>query len=106
MGFPDVEPGEATVEARFIMRSAATHKVTVNARISKEMIIGDHKGGEPPKRMELLFSSAGEKGLEIYLLRVSFQACQTWYQLIFEQMGKKDDSKELYDQVKKIQGLL
>ena len=70
--YTDGERRWITKEARFIMRSAATHKVTLNARIFKEMIVGDHNGGEPPKRNELLFSAAGEKGIEIYLLRVSF----------------------------------
>ena len=69
--YSETDPNEPVVEGRFILRSAATHKVTLNVRIFKEMIVGDHKGGEPPKRNEILFSAAGEKGLEIYLLRVS-----------------------------------
>ena len=73
--YSDIDPNEPVVEARFILRSAATHKVTLNVRIFKEMIVGDHKGGEPPKKTELLFSAAGEKGLEIYLLRVSLSLC-------------------------------
>ena len=58
--YPDVENGVRAEGvrlqgARLIMRTAATHKVILNARIFKEMSIGDASGHEP-KGKSLLFS--------------------------------------------------
>lgn len=55
--------------ARLIMRTAATHKVILNARIFKEMKIGDAAGNEP-KGKSLLFSVPVEGKLVPHTLKV------------------------------------
>ena len=55
--------------ARLIMRAAATHKVILNARIFKEMSIGDNEGNEP-KGKSLLFSVPVDGKLVPHTLKV------------------------------------
>ena len=55
--------------ARLIMRAAATHKVVLNARIFKEMSIGD-AGGNEPKGKSLMFSVPVDGKLIPHTLKV------------------------------------
>lgn len=72
----DVESGANSGEiamkmqaARLIMRTAATHKVILNARIFKEMSIGDSAGTEP-KSKSLMFSVPVDGKLVPHTLKV------------------------------------
>jgi Ran-binding protein 3 len=73
--YTDIEPGKASIEARFIMRNAATHKVIINARIFKEMRVGDAEGKEPSTKNQFLFSANTDGRLAAYYLRVSLSYC-------------------------------
>ena len=68
----DVKPGEAKLEARLLMRNAATLKVLLNARLFKELLVGDQKGEEPSDRR--FFVSAvpdtSNGKISTYLLKV------------------------------------
>ena len=55
--------------ARLIMRAAATHKVILNARVFKEMRIGDQEGNEP-KGKSLVFSVPVDGKLVPHQLKV------------------------------------
>ena len=72
--FADVEDGNHSEGirlqgARLIMRAAATHKVILNARIFKEMSIGD-SGGKEPKGKSLMFSVPVDGKLIPHTLKV------------------------------------
>ena len=58
------------VEARLVMRAAATHKVILNAQIFKEMKIGD-KDGNAPTGKQLSFSAQIDGALVPCLLKVT-----------------------------------
>lgn len=84
------------------MRTAATHKVILNATVFKEMKIGDKDGNEPKGR-QLLFSAHVDGSLVPCILKVS-----TWYLdadcgLTTDQMPKEEDVKSLYAKVKSVQ---
>ena len=57
------------IEARFLMRTIATHKVILNAPIFKELKMSDQKGQEP-KGKQMLFSVPINGKMVPYLLRV------------------------------------
>lgn len=61
------------LEARLIMRAAATHKVILNAMVFKEMKIGD-KDGNAPKGRQLFFSAQVDGLLVPCILKVGTQS--------------------------------
>ena len=70
----DTEEQEGTgkgLEARLIMRAAATHKVILNATIFKEMQVGDNKGLKPAQgSRQFCFSAPVNGALVPFLLKV------------------------------------
>ena len=57
------------VEARFIMRTVATHKVILNAPIFKRMRLGDHDANDPNGK-QLFFSVPVDGKMVPYAIRV------------------------------------
>lgn len=66
----DNENDRSKTQARFIMRTFATHKVILNAPVFKEMNMGDNQGKEPTGRA-VYFSVPVDGKLVPHTLRVS-----------------------------------
>ena len=66
----EAEKDKSRSQARFIMRSMATHKVLLNAPVFKDMRIGDAKGDEPNGKA-IQFSAVVDGKLIPHTLRVS-----------------------------------
>jgi len=63
---------EEPKRARFVLRADGTHRLLLNAAVTKNMIFGGNAQGEKPKDTRLLFNSPTPDGeLEMYLLKVS-----------------------------------
>jgi Ran-binding protein 3 len=62
---------EAPKRARFVLRAEGTHRLLLNARVTRDMVFGEDAQGEKPKDMRLLFNSPNAEGeLEMHLLKV------------------------------------
>jgi Ran-binding protein 3 len=59
-------------KARFVLRADGTHRLLLNAAVSKQLVFGGDSNGEKPKDGRLLFNSPKSDGeLEMHLLKVS-----------------------------------
>jgi hypothetical protein len=72
---------EEPKKARFVLRADGTHRLLLNAAVTKQLVFGGDSGGEKPKEGRLLFNSPTANGeLEMHLLKVccnTQQFCQT-----------------------------
>jgi Ran-binding protein 3 len=58
-------------KARFVLRADGTHRLLLNAAVTKQLIFGGDSGGEKPKDGRLLFNTPTADGqLEMHLLKV------------------------------------
>jgi Ran-binding protein 3 len=65
----------ATIEepkkARFVLRADGTHRLLLNAAVTKQLVFGGDQNGDKPKEGRLLFNSPNTEGeLEMHLLKV------------------------------------
>lgn len=59
-------------KARFVLRADGTHRLILNAAVTKTMVFGQDSEGAKPKDGRLLFNSPNAEGtLEMHLLKVS-----------------------------------
>ncbi|KAI8931271.1 hypothetical protein NX059_011616 [Plenodomus lindquistii] len=67
-------------KARFVLRADGTHRLLLNAAVTKNMIFGGNAQGEKPKDTRLLFSSPNSDGeLEMHLLKLKAEnAIKLW----------------------------
>jgi Ran-binding protein 3 len=64
---------EQPKRARFVLRAEGTHRLLLNARVTREMTFGEDAQGERPKDMRLLFNSPNAGGeVEMHLLKVCY----------------------------------
>lgn len=60
-------------KARFVLRADGTHRLLLNAAVTKKMAFGGNHEGEKPKDTRLLFNTpTTDGGLEMHLLKVSY----------------------------------
>jgi Ran-binding protein 3 len=58
-------------KARFVLRAEGTHRLLLNAAVTKNLVFGGDAQGEKPKDTRLLFNSPNLEGeLEMHLLKV------------------------------------
>jgi len=71
---------EEPKRARFVLRADGTHRLLLNAAVTKNMIFGGNAQGEKPKDTRLLFNSPTPDGeLEMYLLKLKAEnAIRLW----------------------------
>jgi Ran-binding protein 3 len=63
---------EEPKKARFVLRADGTHRLLLNAAVTKKMIFGGDSQGDKPRDGRLLFNSPTADGeLEMHLLKVS-----------------------------------
>ncbi|KAF2847021.1 hypothetical protein T440DRAFT_215747 [Plenodomus tracheiphilus IPT5] len=67
-------------KARFVLRADGTHRLLLNAAVTKKMIFGGNAQGEKPKDTRLLFNSSTPDGeLEMHLLKLKAEnAVKLW----------------------------
>ena len=59
-------------KARFVLRADGTHRLLLNAAVTKNMVFGGDAQGEKPKDGKLLFNElTGDGVVEMHLLKVS-----------------------------------
>ncbi|KAH8728966.1 hypothetical protein GQ44DRAFT_500896 [Phaeosphaeriaceae sp. PMI808] len=77
-------------KARFVLRADGTHRLLLNAAVTKQLVFGGDSNGEKPKDGRLLFNSANAEGeLEMHLLRLkSERAVELW-----EEVNKIQESE-------------
>ncbi|EUC48656.1 hypothetical protein COCMIDRAFT_86790 [Bipolaris oryzae ATCC 44560] len=74
-------------KARFVLRAEGTHRLLLNAAVTRKMVFGGDAQGEKPKDGRLLFNSPNQDGeLEMHLLRM-----------------KAENAKQLWEEVTKVQ---
>jgi hypothetical protein len=62
---------EEPKKARFVLRADGTHRLLLNAAVTKQLVFGGDSSGEKPKEGRLLFNSPTADGeLEMHLLKV------------------------------------
>jgi len=62
---------ESPKKARFVLRADGTHRLILNAAVTKTMVLGQDSEGSKPKDGRLLFNSPNVEGtLEMHLLKV------------------------------------
>lgn len=62
---------ESPKKARFVLRADGTHRLILNAAVTKTMVFGQDSEGAKPKDGRLLFNSPNAEGtLEMHLLKV------------------------------------
>ena len=60
-------------KARFVLRAEGTHRLLLNASVTRNMVFGGDAKGEKPNDTRLLFNSPNPEGkLEMHLLKVRF----------------------------------
>ncbi|KAL5117116.1 hypothetical protein ACEQ8H_004941 [Pleosporales sp. CAS-2024a] len=80
---------EEPKKARFVLRADGTHRLLLNAAVTKQLVFGGDASGEKPKDGRLLFNSATSSGvLEMYLLKL-----------------KAENAVKLWEEVSKVQEL-
>jgi len=66
-------------KARFVLRADGTHRLLLNAAVTKSMVFGGNAQGDKPKDTRLLFNSPTTEGeLEMYLLKVCYVCVCVW----------------------------
>lgn len=59
-------------KARFVLRADGTHRLLLNAAVTKQLVFGGDSNGDKPKEGRLLFNTPSADGaLEMHLLKVS-----------------------------------
>ena len=70
-------------KARFVLRAEGTHRLLLNAAVTRKMVFGGDAQGEKPKDGRLLFNSPNMEGeLEMHLLRVGISALHNMFNLV------------------------
>lgn len=65
-------------KARFVLRADGTHRLILNAAVTKQMVFGGDATGEKPKDTRLLFNAPNSSGeLEMHLLKVYYNVQTT-----------------------------
>jgi Ran-binding protein 3 len=65
-------------KARFVLRADGTHRLLLNAAVTRKLVFGGDSSGEKPKEGRLLFNTPTADGeLEMHLLRVSHRLMLT-----------------------------
>ena len=104
-------------KARFVLRAEGTHRLLLNAAVTRKMVFGGDAQGEKPKDGRLLFNSPNQDGeLEMHLLRVrtlffSLFFFMTTLLLFFfgitnmdvRKQMKAENAKQLWEEVTKVQ---
>ncbi|KAF1913194.1 hypothetical protein BDU57DRAFT_347434 [Ampelomyces quisqualis] len=67
-------------KARFVLRADGTHRLLLNAAVTKQLVFGGDSNGEKPKDGRLLFNTPNAEGvLEMHLLKLRGEsAVQLW----------------------------
>lgn len=66
---------EEPKKARFVLRADGTHRLLLNAAVTKQLVFGGDTSGEKPKEGRLVFNSPTSEGeLELHLLKVRCDA--------------------------------
>ncbi|KAF2824264.1 hypothetical protein CC86DRAFT_52663 [Ophiobolus disseminans] len=67
-------------KARFVLRADGTHRLLLNAAVTKQMVFGGDSSGEKPKDTRLLFNAPTASGeLEMHLLKLKAErAVELW----------------------------
>lgn len=66
---------EEPKKARFVLRADGTHRLLLNAAVTKQLVFGGDTSGEKPKEGRLVFNSPTSEGeLELHLLKVRYCA--------------------------------
>ncbi|KAL1800550.1 hypothetical protein ACET3X_000892 [Alternaria dauci] len=74
-------------KARFVLRAEGTHRLLLNAAVTKNMVFGGDAQGEKPKDTRLLFNSPNLEGeLEMHLLKL-----------------RAENAQQLWEEVKRVQ---
>ncbi|EDU44252.1 Ran-BP1 domain containing protein [Pyrenophora tritici-repentis] len=74
-------------KARFVLRAEGTHRLLLNASVTRNMVFGGDAKGEKPNDTRLLFNSPNPEGkLEMHLLKL-----------------KAENAKQLWEEVTKVQ---
>ncbi|KAJ4370982.1 hypothetical protein N0V86_008676 [Didymella sp. IMI 355093] len=71
---------ESPQKARFVLRADGTHRLILNAAVTKTMVFGQDSEGAKPKDGRLLFNSPNAEGtLEMHLLKLKAErAVELW----------------------------
>ncbi|KAF1926477.1 uncharacterized protein M421DRAFT_67455 [Didymella exigua CBS 183.55] len=71
---------ESPKKARFVLRADGTHRLILNAAVTKTMVFGQDSDGAKPKDGRLLFNSPNAEGtLEMHLLKLKAErAVELW----------------------------
>ncbi|EOA83931.1 uncharacterized protein SETTUDRAFT_32941 [Exserohilum turcica Et28A] len=68
-------------KARFVLRAEGTHRLLLNAAVTRKMVFGGDAQGEKPKDGRLLFNSPnGDGELEMHLLRMKAENAKLLWQ--------------------------
>ncbi|RMZ73461.1 yip1 domain-containing [Pyrenophora seminiperda CCB06] len=68
-------------KARFVLRAEGTHRLLLNAAVTRNMVFGGDAKGEKPKDTRLLFNSPNTEGeLEMHLLKLKAENAQQLWQ--------------------------
>jgi hypothetical protein len=63
---------EEPKKARFVLRADGTHRLLLNAAVTKQLVFGGDSNGGKPKEGRLLFNSPkGDGELDMHLLKAS-----------------------------------
>ncbi|KAH3994945.1 hypothetical protein HBI70_147290 [Parastagonospora nodorum] len=80
---------EEPKKARFVLRADGTHRLLLNAAVTKQLVFGGDTSGEKPKEGRLLFNSPTSDGeLELHLLKL-----------------RAESAVNLWEEVRKVQDL-
>ena len=90
-------------KARFVLRADGTHRLLLNAAVTKQMVFGGDSKGEKPKDSRLLFNSSTASGeLEMHLLKVCSR-CDGYRTTANLHQLKPERAVELWEEVSRIQ---
>jgi Ran-binding protein 3 len=96
---------EEPKKARFVLRADGTHRLLLNAAVTKQLVFGGDSNGEKPKEGRLLFNTPNTEGvLEMHLLKVSgsITPC-SWTFLLTRDQLKSESAVKLWEEVSSIQ---
>ncbi|KAJ4337524.1 hypothetical protein N0V87_004671 [Didymella glomerata] len=76
---------EEPKKARFVLRADGTHRLILNAAITKTMVFGQDSEGSKPKDGRLLFNSPNAEGtLEMHLLKLKVDRAVDFWEKVAE----------------------
>ncbi|USP73492.1 uncharacterized protein yc1106_00766 [Curvularia clavata] len=92
-------------KARFVLRAEGTHRLLLNAAVTRNMVFGGDAKGEKPKDGRLLFNSPNQDSeLEMHLLRLDETELKQVQcaNMCLKQM-KPENAKQLWEEVTRVQ---